>query len=149
MNDEIKQVLEDLAYSRMIAEAAKDAKKRLEEEFWARPENQEILEATSHAVEVLAECESKARRVIAEAYDPENGKKFDGYGYREVTRVTITNMQNAFQWCLKNFTPALAINTKIFERAAKEGNVPEHLASVETEIVVTIAQDLSAFVAVE
>ena len=48
-------------------------------------------------------------------------------------------------WCLTNFTPALKVDTKAVETAAKNGNIPADLVRVEEQPQVYIDSDLSQF----
>lgn len=52
------------------------------------------------------------------------------------------------EWCLHNFTPALSVNYKVFDKAALDGNIPKNLATVRDEPRAQIAQDLSEFLPV-
>jgi len=150
MNEETRKQITTklglLAIARAEADAAHKMKQHIEQEFWAQPENIEVLNKQAQTKTKVSELESELRDIILPTYDPENGKMFDGYGFRSRTTVTITNEKDALQWCLRNFTPALSLNKKVFETAVKAGSIPDELATVETSQTVIIAQDLSSFV---
>jgi len=143
MKAEIKSALVKLAEAREAMEKAKETKTDLEEKFWEIPENAQALEAYQEAKEALAVAEDETRAIITPTYDPQAGKKFDFYTFREKINVTIWDEKQALQWCLSNFTPALTLNKTVFSTAAKAGSIPDELAEVSTELTVAIARDLS------
>ena len=49
------------------------------------------------------------------------------------------------RWCLRNYTPALKVDVKEIEKAAKKNNVPSNLATVTDEPKIYIASDLSKY----
>ena len=46
------------------------------------------------------------------------------------------------EWCFLNFRPALKLDTKVFEKATKDGSIPAELATVSEEPHVHIATKL-------
>jgi len=56
--------------------------------------------------------------------------------------VDILNDVAAREWCFLNFRPALKLDTKTFEKAAKDGSIPAELATVSEEPRVQIATRL-------
>lgn len=144
--EKIRTGLQRLAVARMSAELAHEMKLETERRFWEQPENAQLLEAqkeTRKAVEVL---ENELRELIKPTFDPEKGKKFEGYGFRELQKVEIVDEKKALQWSIRNFTPALTLNKSVFVNAVKAGSIPDELATVSTELTVTIASDLGKFV---
>lgn len=51
----------------------------------------------------------------------------------------------ALQWCRDNFTPALKLNTGIFEKAVLQRTIPSEIAKVVADLRVFIDKDLSAY----
>lgn len=51
----------------------------------------------------------------------------------------------ALQWCRENFTPALKLNTGIFEKAVLQRTIPSEIAKVVADLRVFIDKDLSAY----
>jgi hypothetical protein len=48
-------------------------------------------------------------------------------------------------WCITNFTPALKLDTKMIEKAAKDGTIPAELVKITTEPSAYIDSDLSGY----
>jgi len=69
----------------------------------------------------------------------------------QVKEFTVTkadyNPKAAHAWCLNNFTPALKLDTKAFEKAAADGNVPDEICTVtvQKEPRIQIVADLAPF----
>ena len=61
---------------------------------------------------------------------------------KNFTVVTIMDELKAKDWCIAHFTPALKLDSKVFEKAAKDGNIPTELAEVTKEARAQIATKL-------
>jgi hypothetical protein len=98
-------------------------------------------QATYDAVASEAETEYG----IAKEKNPDEANRHpaDGLEIKEVDVVTILDKPAAKEWCMTHFTPALSLDEKAFEKAAKDGNVPENLATVKKVPKAYIAKDLS------
>ena len=70
-------------------------------------------------------------------------------GIEEAIRITEEVVRDeaiaAYKADETNFTPALKLNTAMFEKAAKAGTIPAELAKVDTEPRAQIDSDLSKF----
>ena len=62
-----------------------------------------------------------------------------------VSKVEIPDLMAVKEWCLRNYTPALKVDVKEIEKAAKRNNVPSNLATVTDEPKIYIASDLSKY----
>lgn len=58
------------------------------------------------------------------------------------TIVKPYNEANAREWCFTNFRPALTLDTKTFEKAAKDGQIPSNIVETDTEPRAKIASKL-------
>jgi hypothetical protein len=58
---------------------------------------------------------------------------------KQFTVVEIPDPSQAREWCFNNFRPALKLDTKVFEKAAKDGSIPAELALVSKEARAQIA----------
>lgn len=56
--------------------------------------------------------------------------------------VEIYDELKAKEWCIDHFTPALKLDGKVFEKAAKDGNIPADLVKVFKEPRAQIATKL-------
>lgn len=84
-------------------------------------------------------------KALEEFYGTKNKEPFAGVQVKLFTVVTINDEKQAREWCISNFRPALKLDTKMFEKAAKDGNVPDELAKVEVEPRAQIAADLNEY----
>ena len=76
-----------------------------------------------------------------------NKKPHPAIQIKEFDVVQILDKERAREWCLANFRPALKLDEKTFEKAAKDGTIPADLAMVSKEPRVQIASDLSDYAA--
>jgi hypothetical protein len=114
------------------------------EEFQARPFWQQLQTSRAGVEEAIRIAEDKVRADALEAYqaDPKN-KKQPGVQIKLFKVANITDEAKARQWCITNFTPALKLDTKTFEKAVKDGTVPAELATITEEPRAQIDADLS------
>jgi hypothetical protein len=61
---------------------------------------------------------------------------------KNFTVVNVTDELKSKEWCIAHFTPALKLDAKVFEKAAKDGNIPAELATVSKEYRAQIASKL-------
>ena len=54
----------------------------------------------------------------------------------------IDALAAAREWCFTNFRPALKLDTKTFEEAVTDGQIPNTIAQSDTEARVRIAKQL-------
>lgn len=96
-----------------------------------------------------AEIERLTEEIRMKALEEFNGTNnkhpFGGVQIKFFTVVTIHDEGKAREWCLNNFRPALKLDTKVFEKAAKDGTIPDDLVKVEAEPRAQIATDLSEY----
>jgi hypothetical protein len=61
---------------------------------------------------------------------------------KNFTVVEIPNAEAAREWSFTNFRPALKLDTKVFEKAAKDGSIPVDLARIIEEPRILISSKL-------
>ena len=66
----------------------------------------------------------------------------DRVAVKNFTVVAILDELKAKEWCIAHFTPALKLDSKVFEKAAKDGHIPAELATVTKEPRAQIATKL-------
>jgi hypothetical protein len=149
MEGEVMEQLKKLHEARQRLLAAKDAQAALLEKLyntdsWVKAEGEK--QKATDDIETL-EGELKAH-FLAEFKKTLNKAPYQGIQVKEfpVTECTY-DPKRAHTWCLSNFTPALKLDTKAFEKAAADGTVPDDIATVTVtkEPRVQIAADLSKF----
>lgn len=149
MEQEIEQKLAKLAEARAERDEAKLAAKN-ELEFFVNNDEDYVRAAkrAQRQSEIVEELEAEVKDWAIAHFDGTNKavhpkvtiKSFD------VTKVTY-DPTRAHAWCLTNFTPALKLDTKTFEKAALSGTIPAEVVTVtpEKENRAQIATDLSEY----
>lgn len=143
---DITHKLIDLALARQQEAELKEKQAAMIAEVQNLPKYAELELQRS---QVKADIERLSEDIKLEALEEFNGTKnkkpFDGVEIKVFTVVNITDERKAREWCMQNFRPALKLDVKVFEKAAKDGNVPDELAKVELEPRAQIAADLSTY----
>lgn len=144
MNDvqeELERNLNELAKARETAEAVKLAKREMIENVQKSDDFMNLDTLDREGSALIAELESSIR-AAALALHGNSCELPARVTVKNFTVVTITDEGKAREWCLTNFRPALKLDTKTFEKAAKDGTVPADLATVTKEARAQIATKL-------
>lgn len=141
----IEETVRELAQARAWLEADKEYKRRLVEVFEQSKEYQIALADIERNAAHVERLENTLRAEALGQYANDNNKSGTGYKVKNVTRVELADESRLKPWLLTNFTPALKIDTKAVEKAAKAGSLPPELATVSEEPQVYIDADLSQF----
>lgn len=138
--NELDQMLDELKALRETAAQAQEAKNKIIEQVKAQDEYKAADELKAQTDEQIVQLEAQIRSTALELYD---------CAAELPSRVTVKwfktvkyNANVAREWCMKNFTPALTLDTKTFEKAAKDGTIPADIASVSKEARAQIATKL-------
>lgn len=100
------------------------------------------IQKTQEALEI---AEENLRHEAIALYQSTKMKKM-GFGVEiKLFKTVHIDEGSVRDWCLKNFTPALKLDTKMVEKAAIAGTLPEWLTEVTETPKVMIPQDLSAY----
>jgi len=134
-----------LAQARLDYLHAQAARQKALDEFWSIPENSALIVAEREAKEACQKAGDELRKSALDQYERDKEKKCEGYEIKLPKVVEIPDPQKAFAWCLTNFTPALSLNTSMFEKAAKDGTIPAELAKVKDDPKVYVDKDLELF----
>lgn len=144
MNDvqeELERNLNELAKARESAEAVKLAKREMIENVQQSDDFMKLDTLDREGSALIAELESSIRAAALALH--ENSCELPArVTVKNFTVVTITDEAAAREWCMTNFRPALKLDTKTFEKAAKDGTVPADLATVTKEARAQIATKL-------
>jgi len=95
----------------------------------------------SEAEMYAAGIEAEIRESALALYD-EDSELPARVAVKQFTVVTVADELKAKEWCIAHFTPALKLDAKVFEKAAKDGNIPADLATVTKEARAQIATKL-------
>lgn len=138
--------IQELAVLRKEIEEVKAVMKSELDNFQAAPFWVDLQTRRAGIEEAIRLAEEVIRDEAITAYKAdETKKKGPGVTVKIFTTVEIIDEGAALQWCKQNFTPALKLNTAMFEKAAKAGTIPAELAKVDTEPRAQIDSDLSKF----
>jgi hypothetical protein len=128
---ELNELLDQLKDARDKHEQAKINKDALIERLQATEEWKLAYADYSNVSTRVETLETMIRDATLDMYIHNSAESLPTrVSIRNFSVVNILDTRKAFDWCLKNFTPALKLDTKTFEKAAKDGNVPEELATV-------------------
>lgn len=139
--DEIDQLLDQLKEAREESAAARKAKQAIIEAAQETTEYQRADEATNVADDLITRLEAKIKQQALGLHElcaqlPER------VAVKMFTVVDVPDELKAKDWCIAHFTPALKLDGKVFEKAAKDGNIPAELATVSKEARAQIATKL-------
>ncbi len=115
--------------------------------FQANKEWQSMQLARAGIEEAIRLAEEIVRDEAITAYNADGSKKGEGVSIKMKTTAEIVDEAAARSWCISNFTPALKLDTKMIEKAAKDGTIPAELVRISTEPSAYIDSDLSKFLA--
>jgi hypothetical protein len=129
---EIEQALDELKDLRFHAEDLAAAKRMMIEEVKTQPEYRALEEANIEALRTIEQYELDIRAAVLEHYNADAAIP-DRTQVKLFTVVQIPDELKAKEWSIAHFTPALKLDAKVFEKAAKDGNIPADLATVTKE----------------
>ena len=144
----MKELLTLLAKARQLEELAKLAKKDAVAEFEASPYFQALQVNHAEAVAKTNELTEQLKQDGIAVYTMDGEKKPEHGGYEiKMSTVVTMNFEEPVirEWCFANYRPALKLDMKLVEKAAKDGNLPPDFSSVSEEPKVYIKSDLSKF----
>ena len=138
---ELNNLLDQLKTAREHAQGLRDERKQMIEEVQMTPMFKALTEAGLETDITVGQLESEIRDLTLSMYELSAALP-DRVTVKKFTIIHIPSELSAKTWCIDNFTPALKLDVKAFEDAAKKGNIPSILATVKTEPTVTIATKL-------
>lgn len=141
----MNQKLKALAQARADYEKAREAKNAALDAFLSLPGNKEIVTAEGDAKIALQKADDELRQAALDQYEKDKEKKQDGYQIKEKTVAEILDEKAAFEWCLKNSTPDLKLDTRSFIKTIEAGKAPDELGTVKKVPAVYVDSDLERF----
>lgn len=105
----------------------------------------ELLKALADEINAEKEVTDAAFEVF-NASNRENIHPHPAVTIKEYHKAEVMDANKAKEWCLTNLRPALAVDVKVLESAAKQGLVPEDIVRLYSDFRATIKQDLSSYV---
>lgn len=141
MLEELDDMLNQLRALRVTATNAAEAKKRVIEQAKATEAYTAADTLLVGVEERIAELDKAIRDQSLALWNADQEIP-ERVTVKTFTMVTITDYSAAKMWCLHNFTPCLTLDTKAFEKAAKDGGIPAELATVTKEARAQIATKL-------
>lgn len=141
LSEEVDSLLDELKTAREHAQGLRAERNTMIEEVQATPAFKALSEAGTEADETTAQIEADIRAMTLELYGADAALP-ERVSVKMFPVVSIPNELAAKTWAISNFTPALKLDTKVFEDAAKKGNIPAEIATVTKEPRAQIATKL-------
>lgn len=141
MTHELETLLDRLAEERAINATLRDAKRKMIDAVQQSEDYKMADAATAASDEIMTQLEEQIRTMTLGLWT-EQKELPDRVTVKKFQTVKIIDEGEALQWSIRNFTPALQLNKKVFETAAKAGSLPNHIAVVEVEPRAQIATKL-------
>ena len=139
--EQIETMLDNLRSFRADAEFYKAEKAKIIDTVKAS-ENFVLAETKQNEAEIFAAGLEASIRAAALALHGESCELPERVTVKNFTVVNVSDELKAKEWCIDHFTPALKLDSKVFEKAAKDGNIPAELATVSKEYRAQIASKL-------
>lgn len=137
----LEHKLNRLSECRADAAQARETKRKIIEAAQATPEYQLADAQTNEADQYVTALEEYIRVTALNLHEA-SMEIPSRVSVKQFTVVSIPDESKAKDWCLHNFTPCLKLDTKAFEKAAKDGGIPFELATVSKEARAQIATKL-------
>jgi len=139
--DQLNTLLDNLKIVRERNEEAKTKQSAMLADFQKRDDWEQLSVIRSFASAEIEQLESEIRNTSLALHElcadiPER------VTVKMFTVVDEYDEQKAKEWSLSHFTPAIKLDTKIFEKAVKDGNIPAELATTHKEARAQIATKL-------
>jgi hypothetical protein len=140
---ELETLVSQLALARRISQEASEAVGELTRHL----QQSDVFIATAKAAEEAraseAALDAALREYALKQYLTDSNKHpHEKVEIKKFTVVEIPNAEAAREWSFLNFRPALKLDTKVFEKAAKDGSIPTDLVCIIEEPRVQIATKL-------
>ena len=140
---ELDTLVKQLQLARNRQEVAKAERDALIEQLQTTQEWKEKYAAHEEVKIFVENLEADIKELAKNEYMANGNKKpHDAVQIKLFSVVDILNETAAREWCFLNFRPALSLDVKKFEKAAKDGSIPAELATVSEEPRVQIATKL-------
>ena len=137
----LNELLDQLKLAREHAQGLRAERNAMIEEVQATPAFKALSEAGLEADVTILQLDIEIRAMTLELYGADAALP-ERVSVKMFTTVSIPNELAAKTWAISNFTPALKLDTKVFEDAAKKGNIPAEIATVQKEPRAQIATKL-------
>lgn len=141
MEQQLNELLDQLKVAREHAAGLRAERNAMIEEVQATHAFLALSEAGLEADTTISQLDLEIRAMTLELYGADAALP-ERVSVKMFTTVSIPNELAAKTWAISNFTPALKLDTKVFEDAAKKGNIPAEIATVQKEPRAQIATKL-------
>jgi len=137
--------IEELKALRVNLEAGKSVAAKMYENLKNDPaffHYESVKEGNKKMDAAITQLENDIRAEAVAIYKAGTKQPHEKVKIENHTIVKPYNEANAREWCFTNFRPALALDTKTFEKAAKDGQIPANIAETDSEPRAKIASKL-------
>lgn len=141
MMNEIEQLLDNLKVAREESAAARKTRQAIIEAAQQTTEYQSADATTNEMDAAITRLETQIKAQALAMYDT-GAELPEPVKVKWFTTVAPYDETKAREWCFTNFRPALMLDSKTFEKAVKDGSIPDDLATVSKEARAQIATKL-------
>lgn len=135
--------LQALKFEREKLADAKTKKAALLAALEASPEWKDAVTQIAFSENEVNKLEAEIREEALDEFKATGTKKpHESVQVQFYSIVKEYNEAAAREWCFQNFRPALTMDTKTFEKAVKDGQIPDSIAQSDVEPRVKIATKL-------
>ncbi len=144
----MNELITKLAQSRRsLVELVEEKEELLASAIAKIPGYENLLTEITKTKESIESIEKQIRDSAVQDFRVRGNKRpHDAVQIKVFQIVSVVDEPKAREWCFQNFRPALKLDTKTFEKAAKDGSVPSDLVVCEEEPRAQIATDLSKYI---
>ncbi len=143
--DTLNKKIEELKALRENLEAGKSVAAKMYENLKNDPaffHYEDMKERNKKMDAAITQLENEIRTEAVAVYKAGVKQPHEKVKIENHTIVKPYNEANAREWCFTNFRPALALDTRTFEKAAKDGQIPSNIVETDTEPRAKIASKL-------
>jgi hypothetical protein len=138
--------IRELAKARVTLANSKEQLSVLEKQLLDNPIYIQLKATVGETSATVSQMEEAVRSAALESFRADGNKKPHPAVSIKIFQTTkILDEDAAREWCFANFRPALKLDAKTFEKAAKDGNVPAELVTIGEDPRAQIATDLDEY----
>ena len=146
MNAKLDKLIHQLAEARKLTAETDATMKKIVAQAKDSPIYCEAYSLNTTTIVLVEDLTALIRMEAITAFEADQDKHpHETVEIKMVSIVDIPDLAAVKEWCLHNYTPALDVNRKAIEQAAKGASMPVNLATVTTEPKAYIATDLSKY----
>jgi len=141
----MNELLHDLYFARLKFQELKLKEKELKAKFENSVEFCDIMRQEVEETGHINSIEKQIEQAGMDKYLVDAVKTNPGYVVKETKKVVLKNVEYLREWCIHNFRPALKLDEKMVNDAAKTGAIPQDYFELFNIPQLQISSNLSEF----